>query len=56
MIARARIGWSVARIWPGGGGRLERQLKNWKKGAVLCPVCWAPMCAGRVPEVGVAAA
>lgn len=32
------IGFVLARTWPGGRER-ERQLKKWKMGPRLCPVC-----------------
>jgi len=38
VITDAGIGWEVARTWS-GNRRLERQLKNRKHAALLCPVC-----------------
>ncbi len=38
VITDAGIAWQVARTWS-GNRRLERQLKNRKHAALLCPVC-----------------
>lgn len=39
-VARAGIGWQVARTWP-GDRFFERRLKNRKNAARLCPICQA---------------
>ena len=38
VIKAAGITWQLARTWP-GDRRLERQIKNRKHAALLCPVC-----------------
>ena len=39
QVAKERgIGFCLARTWPGGRER-ERQIKSWKMGPRLCPVC-----------------
>lgn len=40
QVAKERgIDFVVARIWPDGDRRLERQLKNRKDAPRLCPIC-----------------
>lgn len=39
-VARAGIGWTVARTWPDGDRDLERRLKRLKATPrLLCPLC-----------------
>lgn len=38
-VSRAGIAWEVVRVWEDGSRTLERQLKNRKKAARLCPRC-----------------
>lgn len=40
-VAKAGIGFCVARIWPDGDRNFERKLKNRKKSSELCPYCIA---------------
>lgn len=40
-IAKAGIGFCVARTWPDGDRNFERKLKNRKKSSELCPHCTA---------------
>lgn len=40
VVTQAGIAWWVARTWI-GGRELERQLKSWKSGCRLCPLCSA---------------
>jgi predicted GIY-YIG superfamily endonuclease len=40
-VTQAGIEWRVVRIWPDADGNFERRLKNRKKAAKLCPVCYA---------------
>lgn len=42
VLADHGIGWTLVRTWPDGDRSVERRLKNWKKGAALCPVCPTP--------------
>ncbi len=42
-IAKAGIGFCVARTWPDGDRNFERKLKNRKKAAELCPHCTAAL-------------
>jgi len=37
-VARAGVGWTLARTWDGGRG-LERVLKAQHNGPRLCPIC-----------------
>lgn len=37
-VNAAGISWQVVRTWD-GGRRIERWLKGWKKGSLLCPIC-----------------
>lgn len=37
-VARAGIGWVLARTWE-GDRTMERRLKNRKNAAQLCPIC-----------------
>ncbi len=39
VIAEKGITFTVARIWPRGSRKLERQLKNQKNAPRLCPIC-----------------
>lgn len=40
QVAKERgIGFRIVRIWRNGTRRLERQLKNGKRGTRLCPIC-----------------
>jgi predicted GIY-YIG superfamily endonuclease len=43
QVANERgIDYEVVRVWvaaPGKGRELERQIKSWKMGPALCPVC-----------------
>ena len=41
VMREAGIGFTVARVWPGGDRALERRLKRWNKGSALCPACKA---------------
>lgn len=38
-LARAGIGFTVARVWEDGDQQLERRLKRMKMGPRLCPIC-----------------
>lgn len=38
-VAKAGIGFTVARTWPDGDRNFERKLKNRKEGPRLCPLC-----------------
>ena len=38
-VAKAGIGFSVARTWPDGDRNFERKLKNRKEASALCPHC-----------------
>ncbi len=39
-VARAGVGWTVARVWPNGDRELERRLKRMKAAPrLLCPIC-----------------
>jgi predicted GIY-YIG superfamily endonuclease len=40
VVTQAGISWQVARIWQGGRNK-ERQLKRWRNGGRLCPICKA---------------
>ncbi len=37
-LFQVKIGWRVVRLWK-GNRRVERQLKNRKQAAALCPIC-----------------
>lgn len=38
-VNAAQIPWFLARTWPGGDRNWERQLHNYKKSHLLCPIC-----------------
>ena len=38
-VAKAGIGYIVARTWPEGDRTLERQLHNRNNNPALCPIC-----------------
>ena len=40
VVTQAGISWRLACTWE-GGRELERQLKTWKSGVRLCPICQA---------------
>lgn len=50
-IAKAGIGFTVARTWPDGDRNFERKLKNRKEGPRLCPHCQAEAKARRAAKV-----
>ncbi len=39
VITEQGIDWVLARVWPEGDRKLERQLKNRKESPRLCPIC-----------------
>lgn len=51
-VARAGIGWSLARIWTNVDRNYERSLKNRGGAARMCPICQGRLTPAQAPHFG----
>lgn len=53
VVARAGIGFELARVWKRGDRTFERRVKNRKEAPRLCPICSGDRALGRLRRVQV---